>query len=179
MRRLILGLVLLLSSTLLSAREPLYVVNGTVVDSLAGIQQEDIESINILPADDETIATWGERASEGVILIRLIYDTPARHTTGYGSFTAYLADHVKWSDNMPAERVSLRLKIDTEGRATISEVLQSTSRQFLKRVERAIAEAPSWSPAIRDGKPVESITLVNLQLPEGKSLPVEYAVIIR
>lgn len=161
------------------AREPLYVVNGTVVETIENIPQEDIESIDILPADDDTIARWGDNASEGVILIRLIYDTPACHQTEYNTFTTYLAHNVKWDEQMPAERVSLRLKIDTEGRASILEVLQSTSRQFLKRVERAIAEAPRWSPAMRDGKPVDSVALVNLQLPEGKSLPMEHAVIIR
>ena len=180
MRRVILSLILALCATTLSAREPLYVVNGRIVDNINDIPQEDIESIDILPATEATIAEWGTGATEGVILIRLIYDSPARYAVApYNNFTAYLADNVKWDDRMPAERVSLRLKIDAEGNATISEVLQSTSRQFLKRVTQAIAKAPRWEAAVRDGHPVESIVLVNLLLPEGKSLPAEHAVIIR
>ena len=162
-----------------SAREPLYVVNGEVVATIEGIPHEDIESIDVLPANEETIALWGLEASEGVILVTLRYDTPARFSAeGRNNFTDYLATTVKWGDNMPAERVSLRIKVECDGRATVSEVLQSTSRQFLKRVQKAIANAPLWSPATRDGKAVESIVLVNLQLPEGKELPVEHAVII-
>lgn len=180
MRSLLPTILLMLGAATLSAREPMYVVNGRVVDSIDGIPQQDIESIDILPADETTIAEWGAGAAEGVILIRLVYDSPARFVTeGYDNYTSYLADRVEWSDKMPAERVSLRLLIDTEGRATISEVLQSTSRQFLKRVTKAIATSPRWTPAIRDGEPVESVVLVNLLLPEGKSLPAEHAVILR
>lgn len=180
MRRFILCILLILCIGTLDAREPMYVVNGKVVESIGHIPQGDIESIDILPANEETIATWGEGAAEGVILIRLVYDTPARFVAeGYDNYTDYLADSVRWDARMPAERVSLRLMIDPEGGATIAEVLQSTSRQFLKRVTSAIESSPRWEPAIRDGRAVASIVLVNLLLPEGKSLPAEHAVILR
>ena len=179
MRRTILSLLFVFCVTTLSARGPLYVVNGTVVDSIEHIEQANIAKIDVLPATEETIAEWGIGASEGVILVTLKYDTPAEFVAGeYNNFTSYLAATVKWHDDMSAERVSLRLTIGTDGRATVSEVLQSTSRQFLKRVEKAIGLSPLWNPATRDGKAVESIVLVNLQLPEGKELPVERAVII-
>lgn len=172
--------VVALATTLTAtAREPLYVVNGEVVATIEGIPHEDIESIDVLPANEDTIAIWGLEASEGVILVKLRYDTPACFSAeGHTNFTDYLASKVKWNENMPAERVSLRLSIGIDGRATINEVLQTTSRQFLKRVEKAIATSPLWSSATRDGRAVESIVLVNLQLPEGKELPVERAVII-
>ena len=37
--------------TTLWAQQPLYVVNGSVVESIEHIPQEDIESIDVLPAD--------------------------------------------------------------------------------------------------------------------------------
>jgi hypothetical protein len=80
---------------------------------------------------------------------------------------------------MPAERVSLRIVVDSSGKATISEVIDFSSKQFLKRVTKAINEAPLWSPAERNGTPVESQHLVNLQLPKGKQMPREMGVIIR
>ena len=139
MRRLSIIFTLIVASlTTLAAREPLYVVNGTRVTTIEDIPHEDIERIDVLPANEET-----------------------------------------WSDTHPAERVSLRIKVDIEGRATIAEVLESTSRQLLKSVSRAIAKSPRWSPATRHGKAVESIHLVNLKLPTNKELPVEPAVIIR
>jgi hypothetical protein len=180
MRIISIVVALLLGVGVAVAREPLYVVNGRVVASIEDIPHEDIERIDVLPANEDTIAEWGSEASEGVIIVTLRYDTAATFVAeGYDNFTDYLAHTVKWSDNNPAERVSLRLHIEASGRATISEVLQATSRNYLKRVERAIEEAPLWSPAMRDGVAVESIQLVNLQLPEGKSIPLEPAVIIR
>ena len=176
---LILGIILLGIATS-SAREPIYVVNGKIVSTIENIPHENIENIDVLPANEETIAIWGTEASEGVIVVTLRYDTPATFThNDYSNFTEYLAHNVKWGEIQPAERVSLRIKVDADGKATIDEVLETTSRPYLKRVSNAIAIAPHWSPATRDGKPVESIHLVNLKLPVNKELPAEHAVIIR
>lgn len=173
-------ILLTLIAQALYAEGPLYVVNGTVCPNIDHIPQEDIESLEVLAADEETIAEWGIEASEGVILLTLRYDTPARfESDGCDNFTHYLATHVRWDNNMPAERASLRIQVDEEGRASIAEVLHTTSRRFLNRIRRAIDEAPLWSPATRNGTTIPTQHLVNLQLPEGKSLPVEHAVIIR
>ena len=171
---------LLLTATPLLAREPLYVVNGAIVPSIKHIPHEDIERIDVLPADEDTIAKWGPDASEGVILVTLRYDTPASFSHGdYDNFTDYLAANVKWSETMPTERVSLRIVVDSDGRATISEVLDASSRQLLSRTKRAIDDAPLWQPAMRNGTAVESTHLINLQLPVGKEMPREMVVIIR
>lgn len=162
------------------AYKPLYVVNGVVVDNIEHIPHENIERIDNLPANEETIAEWGLGASEGVILVTLRYDTEARFSyNDHNNFTDYLAATVRWNDTMPAERVSLRIMVDSAGKATISEVIASSSKQFLKRVTKSINEAPLWIPAERNGMPVESQHLVNLQLPKGKSMPREMGVIIR
>ena len=178
--RIIATLLALLTASALWAQHPLYVVNGNIVESIEHIPQEDIESIDVLPADEETIAEWGLAASEGVIIVRLKYDSPATfNVEGYSNFTTYLAQHIKWSNNMPAERASLRLCITEDGAIEIVEVLDTTSRQFLKRVTKAIESAPRWQPAMRDGKAIESLQLVNIQLPLGKELPKDPYVIIR
>lgn len=179
MRRLTLLVTILLGTVSLYAQQPLYVVNGQIVDGIDHIPHEAIERIDVLPADEQTIAEWGIEASEGVIIVRLRYDQEATfHYDGFNSFTDYLASAVRWDDSMPPERVSLRIVVDAQGSALVSEVLESTSRQFLKRVERAIEEAPKWQPAMRDGKAIESVHLVNLLLPKGKELPEEHVVII-
>lgn len=162
------------------AYKPLYVVNGTVVDSIEHIPHENIERIDNLPANEDTIAEWGLEASEGVILVTLRYDTEARFSYDtYNNFTDYLTSAVRWDDTMSAERVSLRIVVESSGKATISEVIASSSKQFLRRVTKAVDEAPLWTPAERSGTPVESLHLVNLQLPKGKSIPREMGVIIR
>lgn len=172
-------IISLLCTTIAVAQQPMYVVNGVVVDGIEHIPQSDIESIDVLPADEDTIAQWGLAASEGVIMVRLVYDTPATFSAeGIDNYTSYLATKVNWSDKMPAERVSLRIAVGEDGVAHVSEVLDSTSRQFLKRVTKAIASSPNWVAATRDGRPISTLHLVNLQLPVGKSLPREQYVII-
>lgn len=162
------------------AYKPLYVVNGVIVDSIENIPHENIERIDNLPADEESISQWGLGASEGVILVTLRYDTDARFShEGHNNFTDYLASTVRWDETMSPERVSLRIVVDSSGKVTISEVISSSSKQFLKRVTKAIDEAPLWTPAQRNGASVESLHLVNLQLPKGKSMPQEMGVIIR
>lgn len=180
MLRRIFTILAILCSIAAYAYKPLYVVNGVVVDSIEHIPHENIERIDNLPADEDTIAKWGLGASEGVILVTLRYDTEAYFNhDNYNNFTDYLASTVRWDDTMSAERVSLRITVDSAGKATISEVIASSSKQFLKRVTKAINNAPLWSPAQRGGTPVESLHLVNLQLPKGKSMPREMGVIIR
>ena len=178
--RTLVTLLAMFWASILWAQQPLYVVNGKVVESIEGIPHDDIESIDVLPADEDTIAEWGLGASEGVIVVRLKFDTPASFSAeGINNFTAYLAKQIKWDESMPAERASLRLRITKEGTAEVVEVLDTTSRQFLKRVTKAIAAAPRWQPAMRDGKAIESLHLVNIQLPLGKELPKDPYVIIR
>lgn len=179
MRRLTLIVAMLLGAVSLYAQHPMYVVNGQVVDSIDDIPHEAIERIDVLPANEDTIAEWGSGAGEGVIIVRLRYDSEATFNhDGITSFTDYLASVVRWDESMSAERVSLRIVVDTLGRASIAEVLESTSRHFLKRVERAVNEAPLWQPAMRDGRAMESTHLVNLLLPKGKEIPDEHVVIL-
>ena len=82
----------MMSLTVSSAQSPLYIVGGKAIESIDHIPQSDIESIETLPADEETIARYGERASNGVIVVHLRYDTPARfEAEGCDSFADYIA----------------------------------------------------------------------------------------
>ena len=56
-----------------AAQDPIYVVNGQVVSDIRNIPPGDIESTEMLPADEQTIARYGTEASNGVILITLRY----------------------------------------------------------------------------------------------------------
>ena len=96
MKRLL--LILLLTSALTAAaQEPLYLVNGKEVDEISSIPPDDMESVEMLPADEETIARYGEKAYNGVMVVTLRYDTPARFPAGE-SFDAYIASQVKWPE---------------------------------------------------------------------------------
>ena len=144
-----------------AAQDPIYVVNGQVVSDIR----------NIPPGDEQTIARYGTEASNGVILITLRYDTPARFPEADGSFNDYISEQTDWDDSLPAARVVLRYKITTDGRTVPTDELEATDRRLRRRVIDAVEKAPRWQPAMRDGKPVESEGVLRVQLPEGKSVP--------
>lgn len=154
-----------------AAQEPVYVVNGQVVSDIRNIPPGDIESTEMLPADEQTIARYGAGASNGVILVTLRYDTPARFPNEVGSFNDYISKQIEWNDPLPAARVVLRYKITTEGKVVLTDDLEVTDRRLKRRAADAVEKAPRWQPAMRNGEPVESEGVLYVQLPEGKSLP--------
>ncbi len=178
MMRPILLLLLLCAGTPLRAQQPLYIVNGVPCDDVASIAPDDIETIEELPADEETIARFGEKAAGGVIRVVLRYDTPALFPDSL-PFGRYIARQVRWDADEPAARVSLRYKVTCEGEAVVSEMLESTDGRLKRRVLKALAEAPRWTPATRNGIPVETGHVLTLQLPEGKAMPREPYIRIR
>ena len=171
MKRLLLLLSLLLAAAHdAAAQEPLYLVNGREVEEIGSIPPDDIESVEMLPADEETIARYGEKAFNGVMVVTLRYDSPARFTAAE-SFDAYIASQVKWSDDETAARVVLRYTVNTDGRAEVSAALAPPDRRLRRRVLKAVEEAPLWEPATKNGAPVASEGVLRIQLPEGKPLP--------
>ena len=77
MKRYFLFISALLAATLpVAAQQPLYIVNGVETEQIASIPPDDIENVEMLPADEETIARYGLRASNGVLLVTLRYDSP-------------------------------------------------------------------------------------------------------
>ncbi len=170
-RRLVL-FAALLAATPLAAQKPLYIVNGTPCDEIAGIETDDIERIEELPADEESIARYGDKATNGVILITLKYDSPAVFEGGE-PFADHIARQVKWGENEPAARVALRYTVTAEGETVAGAILESTDSRLRRRVLKALAEAPRWKPATKNGRPVESEGVLRIQLPEGKPLPGE------
>lgn len=161
----------MLLSAVVRAQHPLYLVNGTPVEEIASIPPGDIELIETLPADEETIARYGEQASHGVVLVTLRYDEPARFSLDGTTFGEYIARQVKWPADEPAARVIFRYTITPEGRTEITQELESTDSRLRRRVLKAVAAAPGWIPARKQGVPVASEGVLRIQLPEGKPMP--------
>lgn len=161
------------------AQQPLYIVNGTPAEEIASIPPEDIERVEMLPADEQSIALYGPRASHGVMLITLRYDAPARFEADSLSFGHYIARQIRWDDDEPAARVILRYKVTPEGDTVVDSELESTDNRLKRRVLKAVAEAPRWRPAHKNGIPVESDGVLRIQLPEGKRMPRPAELVIR
>ena len=162
-------------------RHPLYVVNGQrwAASDVDDIPEDNIVRIETLPADEQTIARYGEEALHGVVLIDLCYDEEARFGDGTQSFDDYVASHVKWHAHHGVQRYVARYVVTAEGELKLTDELQSTDKQFRRRVLQAVAAAPRWEPARKAGKAVESHHLLMVQLPKGKSMPAEPYIILR
>lgn len=167
---LILWTLLLAAALPAAAQQPLYIVNGKVCD--------DIEQVESLPADEETIARYGAEASNGVILVTLRYDSPARFPSD-STFGSYIARRVEWDPDEVAARVVLRYRIAPDGTLSVVQELQSTDNRLKRRVLKAVSEAPRWEPAMKNGQAIESEGVLSIQLPEGKPLPRHMELVIR
>ena len=151
--------------------QPLYIVNGKETTEIRSIPPEDIENVEMLPADEETIARYGQRAAHGVMLITLRYAD--------STFGSYIARQVRWDESEPTARVVLRYKITPEGEIVVQQELESTDNRLKRRVLKAVAEAPRWRPAQKNGAPVESEGVLSIQLPEGRRMPRQAELVIR
>ena len=158
--------------------QPLYIVNGKETTEIRSIPPEDIENVEMLPADEETIARYGQRAAHGVMLITLRYDRPAAFPAD-STFGSYIARQVRWDESEPTARVVLRYKITPEGEIVVQQELESTDNRLKRRVLKAVAEAPRWRPAQKNGAPVESEGALSIQLPEGRRMPRQAELVIR
>ena len=126
---------------------PMYIVNGKETTEIRSIPPEDIENVEMLPAD----STFGH----------------------------YIASRVRWDASEPAARVVLRYKVTPEGDTVVHQELESTDKRLKRRVLKAVAEAPRWTPAQKNGRPIESEGVLRIQLPEGKRMPRPVELVIR
>lgn len=161
-----------------STQNPLYIVNGEPRDEISSIPPEQIERVELLPADEQTIAHYGIKASNGVMLITLYYDQAAQFAGGQ-SFTDYISTRVPWSEKEDAARVIVRYTVAPDGKAHLDKVLESTSARLLRRVIQTLDDAPFWRPASQNGTPVASQGVLRIELPQGKTLPRETELILR
>lgn len=179
MKRYVLLLLTLFTTVVATAAQtPLYIVNGKITKDIASIPPEDIEHVEMLPADEQTIARYGLEASNGVMLITLRYDNPAAFPAD-SSFSSYIARQVKWTDDEPTARVVLRYTITPEGIVVVDKELQSTDSRLKRRVLKALTESPRWHPATKNGTPVASEGVLNIQLPAGKPMPHKIELVYR
>ena len=104
-----------LSAQVFTPRLPIYIVNGQRMseEQVREIEPEDILSNTMLPADEETIAKYGTDASNGVIVISLRYDTPARFEIEgeEANFSDYIEQQIKWGEMDPVAQVVMSIKV--------------------------------------------------------------------
>ena len=157
---------------------PLYIVNGVEMESVQHIPEENIEHIDHLAANETTIAKYGEKANNGVIIVTLRYDKEAEFV-GEKSFADYVSGRVVWPENYGVARFVARYTIGADGVFHLGSILESSDNQFRKRVLKVLQGIPKWKPATKQGKAVESDYVLVVQLPRGKAMPKEPYIVIR
>jgi hypothetical protein len=157
---------------------PLYIVNGVEMESVQHIPEENIEHIDHLAANETTVAKYGEKANNGIIIVTLRYDKEAEFG-GEKSFADYVSERVVWPENYGVARFVARYTIASDGSFVLGSILESSDNQFRKRVLKALQDMPRWQPATKQGKAVESEYVLAVQLPKGKAMPKEPYIVIR
>ncbi len=164
-------------------RLPIYIVNGQRMseEQVRKIDPSDIVDNKLLPADEESVALYGQDASNGVVVITLRYDTEAEFIVDgqKQSYSNYIAEQVKWEEPNPAARVIISFTVNPDGTVSERSVLEATDRRLLKRIRKAMAEAPRWQPALKDGKGVSTQHVLRITLPKGRTPYRERVIIIR
>ena len=160
------------------AQKPLYIVNGVEMESVKHIPEKNIEHIDHLAANEESVAKYGERANNGVIVVTLCYDKEAEFK-GEKSLADYVSERVKWPEEYGVARFVARYTILADGTFRLGSILESTDHQLRKRVLKALQSVPKWQPATKQGKAVESDYILAIQLPKGKQMPKEPYIVIR
>ena len=148
------------------------------MESVKHIPEKNIEHIDHLAANEESVAKYGEKANNGVIVITLRYDKEAQFSAKK-PLADYVGERVKWPENYGVARFVARYTIETDGSFRLGTILQSTDHQFRKRVLKVLQSLPKWEPATKQGKAVESEYVLAVQLPKGKQMPKEPYIVIR
>ena len=177
MKRLLLIALLLLLS--ISASAQFYVVNGEEysAEQMRRIDPERVESTELVPVNDSIMVLYGERAADGVIIVKLKHDTEPRFSVDSLSFREWVEREVAWGNDEPAARVVYRYVVGIDGRARLSELIESTDNRLRQRVVRAVKRSPQWTPAEREGQAVEVEQTLIVELPKGKRLRGKYFLI--
>ena len=171
------------SAQIFETRLPIYIVNGVRMseDEVKAIHPADIVSNELLTVDEAVIEKYGHDAANGVVIITLRYDTPARFEIDgqEEKYSTYIAQRVKWSEIEDVARVVISFTVEADGTVSEKEVLEATDRRMLARVRKAMEMAPKWVPAKKDGVGVETDHILRITLPLGRKMPRERAILIR
>lgn len=159
--------------------EPVYVVNGEIRTEIHSIPPANIERVEMLPADEETVEKYGPQANNGVMIITLRYDVAARFNVGGMDFGHWVAAQTEWGEEDTPARFVTRFTVNADGTITLGAELEATDKRFRRRVLKVLEKAPLWQPATRRGTPVASEHVLRVHLPEGSCIPREPYIILR
>ena len=137
--------------------------DASLVFSLMGMERQEItrpsnEEINITMEQDA--ATLSEVVVTGSVNPERT--AGAAPITGQDAFEAYLEKNLRYPDSELEGTVIIRLDIGIDGSITDKKIIRSMGEAFDKEAIRLIDEGPLWSPALKNGNPVNDRVRVKI-----------------
>lgn len=171
------------------SKQPLFVVDGSVVDiqSLGQLRNEDIASITVLKGESAT-SVWGSRGANGAICVvtkeflrrvqqkEIIVDTctsisPRRNTVspkypgGEVELSAFIARNVRYPQEAlnkgVSGRVLVSVGVNTDGSVEVLDATGTEEKSLITAAMEVVKKIPKMIPGTLNGKPV----VMTMQIP--------------
>jgi len=167
-----------------SEANPVFVVDGVVVDGIENIDKDQIDNISVFK-DPESSVVKKYNATDGVVVITtkeaaaasekevfyIVEDMP-KFPGGTTALKTYIYSKLEYPDQAKTQgiegEVSVRFLIGNKGNVAKSEVLQSTYQGFDAPALKVINEMPDWTPGKQRGKAVQVWYVISIKFNDSK-----------
>ena len=168
-----------------SEANPVYVVDGEVVDGIENLNSDLIESISVIKDTDDPIVKK-YNAKDGLIMITtkeaaakkeekevfyVVEDMP-HFPGGKTALKTYIYTNLEYPEearNKDIEgHVIVQWMIDNKGQTKDVKAIQSTYEGFNDAAMKVIREMPEWTPGKQRGKPVNVMFTTKIQFNDDK-----------
>jgi TonB family protein len=174
-----------------SEAEPVYLVDGEVVDNIESIDPETIDEVSVFKdPDSEVVKKYN--AKDGVVMIttkegKLLHTTIGNESDepvfyivedmpkfpgGKPALKTYIYSKLEYPEKAKNEgiegEVQVRFLVNEKGEVEKSEVLRSTYQGFDDPALKVINEMPDWTPGKQRGKAVKVWYVVSIKFNDEK-----------
>jgi TonB family protein len=177
-----------------SMADPVYVLDGEVVESIEDVDPESIERVDVIKDPDHAQAKK-YNAKDGVVMITtkeaaaaakesgmettridgeifyVVEDMP-KFPGGLPALKTYVYSNLEYPENAKSQgiegEVIVRFLINQKGEAVNGEILRSTYQGFDAPALKVIEEMPDWTPGKQRGKAVKVWYVMSIKFNDDK-----------
>ncbi len=174
-----------------SIAEPVFVLDGKVVDNIEDIDPESIERLDVIKDPDSPVVKK-YNAKDGVIIITskdaarlekmesiekdgeifyIVEDMP-KFPGGKPAMKTYIYSNLEYPEKEKSQgiegEVFVRFLVNEQGKIQKTEVVRSTHEGFNASALKVINEMPDWTPGMQRGKAVKVWFVVPLKFNDNK-----------
>jgi TonB family protein len=175
-----------------SMSEPVYVLDGKVVETIEGIDPESIERMDVIK-DPESPFFKKYNAKDGVIMITtkeaaklektesfekdgevfyIVEDMP-KYPGGKPAMKTYIYSNLEYPEQAKSQgiegEVMVQFMVNQQGKVEQEKVVRSTYEGFNEAALKVIREMPDWTPGKQRGKAVRVQYVVPIKFNKEKN----------